>query len=306
VRLGAFVGRGLDFFRIELPIGKMSELLLSSALARGLALPPQPHTDEVLGGLAAAMYVRPMRELRRMPREEAYLASAEARVVDTAQGSVATWQWGCADGPLVGLVHGWEGHAAQLGGFAAPLVAAGFRVLAFDAPGHGESPGSEANVPLIARAIVELGVQFGGFFGLVGHSMGAAAAAMATTLGVTPAGVVFLAPPLCQTDRVARLVERLQLAPGARTAFITALERRTGFRHEDVDMRVAARRASFPALLLHDPADRSCPFRNSEMIAAEWPGSSIVPCPGRGHLRIFSTADVHRHTVAFLSALRQS
>jgi pimeloyl-ACP methyl ester carboxylesterase len=282
----------------------MSELLLSSALARGLTLPPLPHTDEAMGVLAAAMYVRPLREVRRMPREEAYLTSADSGVVSTAQGSVATWQWGRADAPLVGLVHGWEGHAAQLGGFAAPLVAAGFRVLAFDAPGHGDSPGNEANVPLIARVLVELGARFGGFFGLVGHSMGAAAAAMATTLGVAPAGVVFLAPPLCQTDRVSRLVERLQLAPGASAAFIAALERKTGFRHEDVDMRVAARRASFPALLLHDPADRSCPFRNSELIAAEWPGSMIVPCPGRGHLRILSTPDVHRQTVEFLSARR--
>ena len=197
-----------------------------------------------------------------------------------------------------------QGHAAQLGGFAAPLVAAGFRVLAFDAPGHGESSGSEASVPLIARTLVKLAGEFGDFLGLVGHSMGAAAAAMATTLGLTPAGVVFLAPPLCQVDRITRLAERLHLAPGVRTAFIAALERRTGFRHEEVDMRVAARRASFPALLLHDPADRSCPFRNSELIAAEWPGARIVPCPGRGHLRILSTAEVYRQTVEFLRARR--
>jgi pimeloyl-ACP methyl ester carboxylesterase len=283
----------------------MSELLLSAALGRGLTLPPLPHTDEVLGELAAAMYVRPLRELRRMPREEAYLTSATARGVETEWGRIATWHWGPTDAPLIGLLHGWEGHAAQLGGFAAPLVAAGFRVLAFDSPGHGESAGNEANVPLIARTAIELGKTFGGFFGLVGHSMGAAAAAMATTLGATPAGVVLLAPPLCQVDRITRLADRLQLASGVRTAFIRALERKTGFRHEDVDMRVAARRASFPALLLHDPADRSCPFHNSELIAAEWPGARIVPCPGRGHLRILSTHEVHRQTVDFLHTCRR-
>lgn len=280
----------------------MSDLLLSSAASRGLVLPPPPHTDAVLGALAAAMYVRPLRELRRMPREEAYLSPAEARVMGTSAGPVATWTWGPAGAPLVGLVHGWEGYAAQLGGFAAPLVAAGFRVLAFDAPGHGESPGAEASVPLIARTLVDLGAQAGGFHGLVGHSMGSAAVAMATTLGVQPRGVVFLAPPLCQVDRVARLVERLQLTPGVRSEFIAALEQRTGFRHEDVDMRVAARRAGFPALLFHDPADRSCAFRNSELIAAEWPGAEVVPCPGRGHLRILSTPEVHRRTAEFLTA----
>ena len=56
-------------------------------------------------------------------------------------------------------------------------------------------------------------------------------------------------------------------------AFVRALEQKSGFRHGEVDMRVAARRAGFPALLFHDPEDRSSPFHNSELIAAEWAGA---------------------------------
>ena len=67
------------------PINRVSELLLSSALARGLVLPPLPHTDEVLGELAAAMYLHPLREVRRMPREETYLTSAVSLKVETGQ-----------------------------------------------------------------------------------------------------------------------------------------------------------------------------------------------------------------------------
>ena len=40
--------------------------------------------------------------------------------------------WG--EGPAVYLVHGWGGWAGQLGAFVAPLVAAGYRVITFDAP----------------------------------------------------------------------------------------------------------------------------------------------------------------------------
>ncbi len=44
--------------------------------------------------------------------------------------------WG--SGPTVYLVHGWAGHAGQLAPFVAPARrAAGFRVVAFDAPSHG-------------------------------------------------------------------------------------------------------------------------------------------------------------------------
>jgi hypothetical protein len=45
--------------------------------------------------------------------------------------------WG--EGPVVYLQHGWGGHRQQLGALVAPLVAAGYRVVAFDAPSHGES-----------------------------------------------------------------------------------------------------------------------------------------------------------------------
>ena len=282
----------------------MSESLVSYAVSRGLTPPPPPYDDEGLGSFAATVYLHPLREGRRVPREDAYLAGAAAHRIETSQGPVSAWRWGPADGPLVGLVHGWQGHAGQMGGFAAPLVDAKFGVLAFDAPGHGDSPDAEVSVPSLARVVADLATRVGPFFGLVGHSMGAAAVAMATTLGVRPAGVVLLAPPLSQAERVERMVDRLQFTPGVAQAFVRALERKSGFRHEDVDMRVAARAADFPALLFHDPTDRSCPFRNSELIAAEWAGARIVPCPGRGHLRVLSTPYVHQQTVDFFTARR--
>ena len=282
----------------------MSDLLVSYALSRGHTPPPPPYDEEILGNFAAAVYLQPLREGRRVPREDAYLAGAAAQKIETSQGPVSAWRWGPSNWPLIGLVHGWQGHAGQMGGFAAPLVAAGFGVLAFDAPGHGDSPDAELSVPSLARVVAELAMSQGAFFGLVGHSMGAAAAAMATTLGVRLAGLVLLAPPLSQAESVARMVDRLQFTPGVAHAFVQALEKKSGFRHADVDMRVAAREADFPALLFHDPADRSCPFRNSELIAAEWTGARIVPCAGRGHLRILSTPYVHQQTVDFFTARR--
>src|SRR4051794_27933537 len=45
--------------------------------------------------------------------------------------------WGT--GPRVYLVHGWGGHRLQLAAFVEPLVAAGFQVVTYDAPSHGDS-----------------------------------------------------------------------------------------------------------------------------------------------------------------------
>jgi len=205
---------------------------------------------------------------------------------------------------LVGLVHGWEGHGAQLGAFAAPLAAAGFRVLAFDAPGHGDSPGDEAHVPLLARLLAELEGEAGRFFGLIGHSMGAAAAAMSTQHGTAPRGLVLLAPPQSQLERVVRVADRMKLTGGLREKFHAAVERRTGARFAEVDMRVVAERAPCPLLVFHDPADEDTSFAATEQVVARWRGARLVPAPGRGHYRIVVTPEIVRQAVDFLVELK--
>ena len=71
----------------------------------------------------------------------------EREVLESATGSriagMQVWSWG--EGPIVLLVHGWNGRSTQLGGFVSPLVARGHRVVAFDALGHGDSDGADAS-----------------------------------------------------------------------------------------------------------------------------------------------------------------
>jgi pimeloyl-ACP methyl ester carboxylesterase len=282
----------------------MSEILLIAAAKRGVPVPPAPHDDATLGELAASIFLHPTRGVRRVPREIGYLEPARRRMLRTSFGELAAWEWGAADAPLVGLVHGWEGHGAQLGAFAAPLAAAGFRVLAFDLPGHGESPGDEAHVPLVARVLVEVEREAGKFFALVGHSMGAAGAALSAIWGAAPRGLVLLAPPQGASERLTRVANRMQLADGVREKFFAAVERRTASRAEDVDMRVVARAAPCALLVFHDPEDEDTAFAATEEIVALWRGARLVPVPGRGHYRILATPEIVRQTVEFIGGLR--
>lgn len=284
----------------------MSDKLLAYAAQRGIAVPPPPHSATVLGELAASVYLHPERTTRKMPRELGYLEKARRFVVPTSAGELAAWQWGEDARPLVGLLHGWEGHGAQLGAFAAPLVAAGFRVLTFDAPGHGESPGEECSAPLIGRLVLEMEKSLGSFHSFIAHSMGAAAAAMAATHGARPRGMVFLAPPLSQFERIERVVQRSQLTPEAAAVFRAAVARRAGLSLEESDMHWVARRAPCPLLALHDPDDPDARYEATAGFVAAWPGARLVPCPGRGHVRILSTPEVVRQAVEFIGALERA
>ena len=268
----------------------------------GLAL-PAADTPRAWAELAADVFLRPPAPTRVPPREQNYLVAAVRGTVATRGGELVTWTWGAADRPRVLLAHGWAGRGAQLGAFAEPLVAAGYRVVTFDGPGHGESPGTEAHVPLFAQCIADIGEKLGGLHTVIGHSMGAASAAMATVMGLVPRGLVLIAPPLSHRGRVERVAARLELEPEVRKLFLGAAERRVGWKDEDVDMRVVARRAPCPVVVFHDPADEDTAFAESAEFVAVWRGARLVPCPGRGHFRILVTAEVVGETVRFLKGL---
>ena len=280
----------------------MNARLRDAAARAGLTL-PVADAPEAWAELAVDIFLRPPPPTRITLRENTYLATAKRGLASTRWGELAQWTWGTSDAPLVILAHGWAGRAAQLGAFAEPLVAAGFRVVAFDAPAHGESPGREAHVPMLAECILEIATQQGGLRAVIGHSAGAASVALATLMGLEPRGLVLLAPPLSHRRRVERVADRYELASEVRTAFFAAAERRGGWKDADVDMRVVARRAPCPALVLHDPEDDYTDYAGSEEFTALWRGARLVPCPGRGHFRILSTPEVVAEAVRFVAAL---
>jgi pimeloyl-ACP methyl ester carboxylesterase len=281
----------------------MSNRLFEAAARAGIPVPPPPHDDAMLAELATRVFCHPLRG-RRPPREDGYLATARRIPLPAPAGELAAWQWGDEARPLVLLVHGWEGRGSQLGAFAAPLVSAGFKVVAFDAPAHGDSPGDETNIRLLTEALQTVVRLYGPLHAVIGHSWGAAGAAMLAAQGDVPRVMVLLAPPLWQKGRVERTARRLGLSEAAQALFLEKVRQRVGWTYEQMDMRPVARSAPCPLLVFHDPGDEDTAFVDSQEFTALWTGSRLVPCPGRGHYRILVTAEVINDAVRFIAETR--
>src|SRR5688572_7784831 len=168
----------------------------------------------LLSALAPALAARRAERLfltpphaRRPAAELALLATARARPMRVGARRIEVWTWG--SGPSVLLVHGWGGRGTQLGTFVEPLVARGFSVVAFDAPGHGAADGGEVTIPEIVAAVREVGDAVGPLAGVVAHSMGGPAAALALADGLPVGAVVFVAPPADLVAPAARFTEAL-------------------------------------------------------------------------------------------------
>jgi pimeloyl-ACP methyl ester carboxylesterase len=219
--------------------------------------------------------------------------------VEGPKGRLATYRWGA--GPTVLLVHGWGGHAGRLAHFVAPLTARGFSVVAFDAPGHGSSDRTLCSLPEIAASIGALAAEIS-LIGVVGHSLGATAAALAARDGARFPDAVFLAPAATPENYPGRFGRFLGMPAEGRDFMKRRLLKRYGIRWNDVSVVSFAPSMTARLLVYHDVRDTKVPFREGSAIAAAWPNARLVPLRGVGHHRILRAPEVIRGTVEFLSA----
>ena len=238
--------------------------------------------------------------------EAAALASARLDRVAHEGKWLPTWTWmpaGAetgADGasasfetpPTVVLVHGWEGRGSQLAAFVPELLERGFRVVTFDAPGHGESPLPRASLVEHARALCSLGLALGPVHGVIGHSVGAAASLLATRFGFRSERLALIAPPTTPARFAAVFARTLGLAPHIEEAMITRLEARYDMRFAELDVRLDAERLHQPILVLHDQHDRIVPFDSGKSIADAAPRGKLVEVTGLGHSAILRAPHV--------------
>jgi pimeloyl-ACP methyl ester carboxylesterase len=228
----------------------------------------------------------------------------ERDVLETAAPSsiagMEAWSWG--NGPTVLLVHGWNGRATQLGGFVEPLVARGYRVVAFDAFGHGESPGSSMSLPELASCIRQVSDELGGLYGVIAHSMGGAATTLALADGLQLERAVFVSPPSDPRVFLQIFGDALGIADGVRTRLKKRIERRIETSMESIQGDRIAPSMRVPLLVVHDRNDKEVPVESGQSISNAWPGAELILTEGLGHQRILRAEPVTNVAVSFIDA----
>lgn len=241
---------------------------------------------------------------RRFPvpaREQLWCITAQALAVEHRGRPLAAQTWGT--GPNVLLLHGWNGRGTQLGAFMPALVAAGFRVVAIDAPGHGRSPGHETNIPDINAALQAVTRVCGPLVAVIGHSFGVVCALYATREGLEVERIVAIAPPAEMRTLARRFCAALGLSSSVQADFYGRLEAHFGTdlweRFSATDL---ARQVTLPGLVIHDQDDSDVPWQDGEAVARAWRGAKFVRTNGLGHRRILRDPEVIAQVTAFITA----
>lgn len=271
---------------VQVPTWFRAGFRVAGALAPGVA-----------ARLARRLFFTPPRAAMR-PEERAVLERGERFELAAGGQRVVGRAWG--EGPTVLLVHGWGGHSGQMTALVEPAVAAGFRAVAVDLPGHGESAGGMSSLVHFATALERTAALWKPVEGLAAHSFGAAASTYAMSRGLAARRAVFFAPPARFDSFWTRFRIGVGVSDEVWRRLMRAAESWLQVRFDGIAPLDLAPGMTVPLLVLHDAGDREMSFGEGTELVSRWPGAVLRRTEGLGHLRILRDERCVAEAVRFL------
>lgn len=220
-------------------------------------------------------------------------------------GELAVTTWG-NNGPAVLLMHGWGGARAQMTGFVDPLLFAGYRVVAYDQPAHGDSSGKLTNLLEIAPTMDLIAKQEGKFEAIVAHSFGTliTSYALVNRNFPPPARLVYFGA----FNQLLESLPRFQVLAGLSDEIMDGLRAMIyeNFGQQVLDAIVNEKltpQIHIPALMFHDVADNVTPVEDSRAIAQVWKYAQLIETEGLGHRGALQSKSIHEQVVNFLKEI---
>ena len=225
-------------------------------------------------------------------------------------------------GPAVAIVHGWESNRGRTFAHVRYLHAAGFHCLVFDVRGHGDNPAETlpisvpefaADTAAAARWLLERPEVSA--VGVLGHSMGGAAAISAGASEQRIGAVVSVSAPADIVRMTRRTFEMAEMRiPGpiaTPLAWLTAwvLLRPRGDSMAKASATTSAATYRGPLLILHGEQDRAVPVSHVGLIAGaaratRGPGDAPVETlvlPEFGHRWLYEAPEARRTVASFFA-----
>jgi pimeloyl-ACP methyl ester carboxylesterase len=232
-------------------------------------------------------------------REQAAMAQATRLNYGPANRNVA-WAWG--DGPIVLFAHGWAGRAAQMAPLAQSVADLGYRSVAIDVTGHGESSKNYTRWEYFLRDIAELSRSLGqNIYGYVGHSAGGLAMMAARKVkGISAERYVCICAPSHPFPPVRAIQARLN----PRESVLEHYKEYIAHQFETTWERLQAG-SSFAdpprdLLLFYDETDRFVSHQEGDRIKSLCPDAKLIKTKAYGHSSILAAPELAEAIGEFL------
>ena len=229
------------------------------------------------------------------------LQQAQSFYLEFNHNKIKVFEWGT--GPVILLVHGWGGRALQLDAFITALLSKGYKVVAFDQKGHGESSSRFSSYPEIVRSTNLVAAHYANeLHGAIAHSIGANSMFKVSENFDHKLKIAAVAP----VENFLGVLENMRMKLGIYEKLfaqvIRNIETESGLFLSDLDVLDYEKISRHDVLLVHDRFDRVNNISASHAIHNNLPGSNLMQTEMLGHSRILGNQAVVDRVVAHFTA----
>jgi len=225
------------------------------------------------------------------------LKQAHSFYLEFNHNKIKVFEWGA--GPVILLVHGWGGRALQLDSFISALLNRGYKVVAFDQKGHGESSSRFSSYPEFVRSTGLVAAHYADtLYGVIAHSIGANSMFKVSEHFERKLKIAVVAPMDNFLVTLEQMRMRLGIYEKLFAKVIRQIEAESGLDLSDLTVLDYEKINRHDVLLVHDKFDRVNKVSASHGIQQNLPGSVLMQTEMLGHSRILSNRDVVDRVVA--------
>lgn len=251
--------------------------------------------------LACELYLRP----RRLPLSSSETELLQSAQSETLQSGRKVYFWGEKNAPVVAFIHGWESRGTALHKWVPLLTEKGFRVMGWDGPAHGASPGIRTTAVDMAKSFIadinELQIPL---YGIIGHSLGGVVIGILSRYMSLPPKIVIIASPSNLGNVTKRYHEQIRLSKAASRSLFKLVEDSVGLTHDEVSLINNDMSEGSDTMVIHDMNDREVPFSDFKELQNRWTRARFVATHGLGHRRILRDMTVGHQIADFLKSSR--
>ncbi len=244
------------------------------------------------------------------PQEKLMLKSAEKFEFKSGDDILAGYKWG--QGPAIVFVHGWAGRGIQFHSHFNPLIDAGYSIITFDLPGHGNSAGRDSNYFKFSNAVFDLMLQHKNMevFAIVAHSFGASAVINFLWRKLNSKELeaktnkkiklVFIAPALSIIDTLNRAFITYRLPLRIVNSLLRDIEKKSGHIFKKEDPKDLIQSIHSDLLIIHDTRDKVVSYEESWKASLRQTNIRLISTQGLGHIRILRDKEIANEIHAYI------
>lgn len=237
-------------------------------------------------------------------KERAVASQAEKFSVDVDGKKNQCYSWG--DGPVVLLVHGWAGRATQFRSFIPALKSAGFRVVAFDGPAHGNSEGKETNIVEFEQALQKIYAKIGEPEAVIAHSFGGGAVLFSAMRGLRVKKLINIASPTIGDEIIQSYLNAIHGSWKTGNFFKSYIRKKYNKEFDEFTSLyfIHHLKQEIELLLVHDENDKEVKVMHALELKKAYPKAHLLITQELGHTRILKDETVIQQCVTFIKTGR--